>query len=346
MQKMVVKVNLKAVVENAKAFVSRTGVKLCAVVKANAYGHGAVQIANALSGIADCFAVALIEEGIEISTAVCGKDILILTPPVTSEECEAIIQNGFVATVGDMRTAKLLISTANALKKSVKAHIKVNTGMNRYGVNLSMLGKLCKLFRGAENVCVCGVYSHLYTTDKQISYRQREVFLKAKKIVKRYFSNVCFHLSATYGATLSKDFAFDMVRVGLGLYGYLPNDGNTINLRKAMSVYARCEVSRKYSQGGVGYGEKSSVKKGEKLSIFRVGYADGVLRKKRNGLEGAEKNASNSCMDVSLRKGAKGRGRYEPIMLNAQETARKTGTIPYEVLCAISRRAEFVYEWD
>ena len=158
MQKVLVKVNLKAIVENAKTFVERTNTKLCAVVKANAYGHGAVEVANALSGVADCFAVCMIEEGIEISTVVCGKEILVLTPPVTQEECEAICQNGFIATVGDMRTARLLIKTAKSLKRRVKAHIKVNTGMNRYGVNLSMLGKICKLFSSESCICVCGVY--------------------------------------------------------------------------------------------------------------------------------------------------------------------------------------------
>lgn len=346
MQKVIVKINLKSVVDNARAFAEQTGVKLCAVVKANAYGHGAVEIVNALSGVVDCFAVALVEEGIEISTAACGKDILVLTPPVTKEECEAIIQNGFIATIGDMRTANMLLKTAKSLKRTVKAHLKVNTGMNRYGANLSMLGKLCKLFSVEPYVCVCGTYSHLYTTDEQVSYRQRELFLQATRIVKRYFSNPCFHLSATYGATLGKDFAFDMVRVGLGLYGYLPSGIDGMELKKAMRVYARCELSRKVSKGGVGYGLENSAKKGERISVYRVGYADGILRKKSNGVEGSQKNLNDCCMDVCIRKGEKRRGRYEPIMLNAQETAEKTGTIAYEVLCAVSRRAEFVYEWE
>lgn len=346
MQKVIVKVNLKAVVENARAFVNRTGVKLCAVVKANGYGHGAVEIVNALSGVADCFAVAIIEEAIEISNVTCGKDVLVLTPPITKAECEAIVQNGFIATVGDMRTANLLVRVARLLKRTVKVHLKVNTGMNRYGANLSMLGKLSKLFSSEPYVCVCGVYSHLYTTNKEVSYRQREVFLQAKAIAQRYFSNLCFHLSATYGATLSKDFAFDMVRVGLGLYGYLPDCERAMNLRKAMAVYARCELSRKYSKGGVGYGLESFLKKGEMLSVFRVGYADGVLRSKKNGLKDSQRNLNDCCMDVCIRKGIKQRGRYEPIMLNAQQTAEEVGTIAYEVLCAISRRAEFVYEWE
>ena len=346
MQKVIVKVNLKSVVDNAKAFAKQTGVKLCAVVKANAYGHGAVEIVNALSGVADCFAVAIVEEGIEISTAACGKDILVLTPPITREEGEAIIQNGFVATVGDMRTARLLVSVAKSLNTTVKVHLKVNTGMNRYGANLSMLGKICKLFSFEPCICVCGAYSHLYTTDESVSYRQRETFLQAKRVVERYFSNLCFHLSATYGATLGKDFAFDMVRVGLGVYGYLPNGANGLLLKKAMSLYARCELTRKVSNGGVGYGLENSAKQGDRISVYRIGYADGILRRKNNGVEGSQKNLNDCCMDVCIRKGEKRRGRYEPILLNAQKIAEQTGTITYEVLCAISRRAEFIYSWE
>ena len=112
-----------------------------------------------------------------------------------------------------------------------------------------------------------------------------------------------------------------------------------------MTVYARHELTRKYSFGGAGYGESKELKKGEKLSVIRFGYADGALRKKANGLDGYQKNVNDCCMDACLRKGTKRRGRYEVILSDAQETAKETGTIPYEVLCAITRRAQFVYEW-
>lgn len=344
MQKVIARVNLKAIVANAKAFKTSTGAKLCAVVKANAYGHGAVSVVNALSGIADFFAVSLIEEGIEIATAACGKDILILTPPVTAEECEAIIQNGFVATVGDLRTAKLLLSVAKRLKRVARIHLKVNTGMNRYGMNALMLGKVCKLFLKESSARVEGLYSHLYATDEQTSRLQRELFLRMQRIAKVYFPDLCYHLSATYGASLGKGFAFDAVRIGLGLYGYLPT-GAGEGLQKAMTVYARCELTRKYSFGGAGYGEKKALKKGERVNVLRFGYADGALRNRINGLDGFEKNVNECCMDACLRKGAKGRGRYEIILSDAEKTARETGTVSYEVLCAITRRAEFIYEW-
>ena len=85
MQKVIAKINLKAIKENASAFKTLAKCKLCAVVKANAYGHGAVETVNALSQIADFFAVAIIEEGIEISDVVCGKKVLVFTPPTDVE---------------------------------------------------------------------------------------------------------------------------------------------------------------------------------------------------------------------------------------------------------------------
>ena len=314
------------------------------MVKANAYGHGAVRVVNALSGIADFFAVCLIEEGIEISTASCGKDVLVFTSPVTTEECEAILQNDFIATVGDLRTARLLLNTAKRLGKVAKVHLKVNTGMNRYGMNASMLGKVCKLFSKTEYVAVGGLYSHLYTTDEATSRAQRQLFLQMQRIAKGYFEGITCHLSASYGAGLGKEFVFDAVRIGLGLYGYSPLDDDDC-LQKAMTVYARCELTRKYSFGGAGYGIGHGLKRGDKLSVYRFGYADGVLKKRKNGLQGFEDNVNDCCMDVSFRKGVKGRGKYEVILSDASKTASELGTIPYEVLCAITKRAQFVYEW-
>lgn len=355
MQKVIAKINLKAVQNNARAFRELTKVKLCAVVKANAYGHGASEVVNALSGIADCFAVALIEEGIEIRQAACGKEILVFTPPMTAEETAAIAENSFVATVGDLKTARLVKRVAERLKKPIKVHLKINTGMNRYGMNLSMLGKVCKLFLEGEFVQTTGLYSHLYG-DEAAARKQRELFVRAKMIAKGYFPNLLCHLSATHGSLLGGEFLFDMTRVGIGLYGYLPENlgerarisAADLSLEKSMKVYARVALTRKYSFGGLGYGKDADFEKGERvqLSLLRVGYADGFLRKQQNGVEGEKKNANALCMDACVRFGRKARGRYELILSDADETAKKTGTISYEVLCAATRRAQFVYEYE
>ena len=355
MQKVLAKINLKSIQNNATAFKKLTNGKLCAVVKANAYGHGGVEIANALLGIADFFAVAILEEGIEIQTAVCGKEVLVLTPPTTVEEADGMIEHGFSVTVGDLWTARLVDKIATKRKKSVNVHLKVNTGMNRYGMNVSMLGKVCKYLLKSEYVKVKGVYSHLYGNGARDAERQRVLFLQAKRVSERYFQGLTYHLSATYGTLLGEEFYFDAVRIGIGLYGYLPSGldekGKTVSadlhLQKAMQVYAKSVVTRKLSFGGIAYGKKlPKEKKGETATVFRFGYADGFLRRADDGTKGFERNANSLCMDACIRFGRKDRGRYELILSDALQTAEQTDTIPYEVLCSATRRAEFEYVWE
>ncbi len=343
MQKVIAKIYLENIKNNALAFKTRSGAKLCAVVKADAYGHGAEEVALALSGIADCFAVALIEEGLSLRGVACGKDILVFTPPTTEEEAYALAANGFIATVGNLVTARLFARVCRKYGLVGRVHLKLNTGMNRYGMNPSTLGKVCRFLSG-EPVLVEGAYSHLYENKRRTAERQRALFLQMQAITRRYFPQAIFHLSATYGVTLGKAFAFDMVRVGLGLYGYSPVPTD-IPLQRGMEVFAKVVDSRKYAFGGAGYG-RATLEKGERLAVLRVGYADGFLRRARNGAEGYEQNANDLCMDVTLRKNGKKRGAWVPVLTDAEETARLTGSIPYEVLCAATRRAERVYEID
>ena len=356
MQKTIAKINLKAIKNNAEAFKTLTGKKLCAVVKANAYGHGALATVNALESVADFFAVALIEEALEIRQAVCDKEILVLTPPTDISEVVYLFDERFIASVGDLKTAKLIQRVAFLRKKKIKVHLKINTGMNRYGASLFELGKICKFLSQSEYVLVTGAYSHLYGSDEKTAREQRAIFLRAKKICERYYQNLTFHLSATYGCLLGKKFYFDAVRIGLGLYGYLPRGltgevssrANHLQLQKAMKVYAKIMSSKRYAFGGLGYGKDftGEVEKGKELYLLRVGYADGFLRKKENGTLDAKENTSPLCMDACLRFGRKQRGRYVCILADAEKTAKETGTIVYEVLCKATARAnfEFLYE--
>lgn len=344
MQKVVAEVHLGNIRRNAQLFKKATCVKLCAVVKANAYGHGVEEVTLALSDIADCFAVALVDEGLQIRGSACGKDILVFSPPITEEEAYTLAVNGFIATVSDLWTARLLVRVCEKYALPCRVHLKVNTGMNRYGMNGSMLGKVCRFLQSKPFVSVEGLYSHLYGTTRESAEKQRELFCQIQSICKRYFPGVCSHLSATFGATLGETFAFDMVRIGLGLYGYTPTE-TALPLQKGMSVKGKILSTRKVSYGGVGYGEVLA-NKGEWISLVRGGYADGFLRKKENGAFGYENNCNNLCMDVCLRKGRKRRGVWIPLLVDAEKTAKATETIPYEVLCAATRRAEIVYDYD
>lgn len=347
MRKIRAEIHLGNIRRNAQAFKKLTGTRLCAVVKADAYGHGAEEVVNALEGVADCFAVSLLSEATAIRLAACGKDILILSPPLCESEVRLAAKDGFILTVPDLWTAKLIVGVCERDNLTVRVHCKTNTGMNRYGMNASMLGKACKLLRGDGRVRVEGLYSHLYGATRESAEQQRKLFAQMQRVCKRYFPDVICHLSATYGSLLGKEFALDMTRVGIGLYGYLPDgaediDENAVRLEKGMQVYAEVATSRKYSFGGAGYGKEFSG--GKRLSVLRVGYADGFLRKKENGVCGYGENANNLCMDACVRVGAKRRGQELLVLSDAAETARVAQTISYEVLCAATRRAERLYD--
>ena len=131
MQKVRAEIHLGNIRDNAKRLKALSNTRLCAVVKANAYGHGAEEVVNALSGVADCFAVALIEEGLAVRAQACGKEILVFTPPTDMEECYLLAVNGFTASVPDLWTARLLSAVCQKYRLPIKIHIKVNTGMNR-----------------------------------------------------------------------------------------------------------------------------------------------------------------------------------------------------------------------
>lgn len=193
------------------------------------------------------------------------------------------------------------------------------------------------------------MYSHLFAQNKTEAYRARQRFLRLRSICERYFTGVTYHISATYGALLGRDFAFDMVRIGIGLYGYFPDGAKDIDekrvvLKKGMSVYAYAVGARKPSFGGVGYG-KALPKAVKRLAIYRVGYADGFLRRQQNGMHGSENNVNHMCMDACLRNGRAEKGRKILILQDAAQTAKASKTISYEVLCAATKRAERIYEY-
>ena len=348
MQKVIAKIHLGHIRDNANLFKSLASTRLCAVVKANAYGHGAEEVVGALSGLADGFAVALIDEAKAIKAAACGKEILVFTPPLCEEEAFALAADGLIATLPDLWTAKLVSRVCAKYRLPLNVHLKINTGMNRYGMDLLSLGKVCKFLQANPFVRVTGIYSHLCECKRGRAELQRKLFLPCEQLCRRYFPSVTAHLSATYGATLGQDFAFDMVRVGLGLYGYQPlGSERKLPLKRGMEIFARTVSSRKYTFGGAGYGsEFSETEKAatDRLSVCRFGYADGYLRTQENGVVGFEQNAGNLCMDACIRRNLSKRGELVPILTDAAETAIYADTIPYEVLCAATRRAEFVYE--
>lgn len=354
MQNVIAIVNLKNILQNARLFKERTKTKLCAVVKADAYGHGAESVAFALSQAVDFFAVATETEGLKIKQAACGREILVLTPPVDERETVGLILSGLSVTVASVDGAKLLLKSVKKTGVTAYIHLKTNSGMNRYGMTARETETVCRMLKGQGQVCVQGVYSHLYGQRRKTLRKQQSMFEESAEICQKYFPNALRHLSATFGATLSKDFYYDAVRIGIGLYGYLPSGVSAsvkkqLPLKKAMTVYARAAEQREYTLGGAGYGEidrreRKKLKKSG-LTVLRVGYADGFFRSK-NKKSVSVLQVNDLCMDACHLHARKEKGEYAAVMIDAEETAKRAGTTAYEILCACTRRAEFIYEYE
>ena len=137
------------------------GAKLCAVVKADAYGHGGAMVCQALTGVADCFAVALVEEGVRLRLAGVSADILVLVPPLSEEEAVRAALYGLTVSVGDGQDIALVSRALAGRGLTVRVHLQVNTGMNRFGFEEAPFAALC-----GEGLPPCmraeGIYSHFY----------------------------------------------------------------------------------------------------------------------------------------------------------------------------------------
>ncbi|MBO5327993.1 MAG: alanine racemase, partial [Clostridia bacterium] len=240
MQKTLSVVNLTAIENNAKLVKNMlNGQKFYAVVKANAYGHGAERVALSLQHIVDGFCVAIAEEGAALRIAGITKPILVLIPPLSEYDVERLTLYGLTATVSNKFTAKLC--------KNVNCHVKINTGMNRLGCNISELYSVLNELN-AQNVK--GVYSHLYAPNcKKSSYNQLKIFNEAEQIVKSFSPKAIAHIAASGGILRGNDFLKNGVRCGILLYGYAPKGFKLKGLLPALKVYARLTQTTKFIGG-------------------------------------------------------------------------------------------------
>lgn len=319
-------VNLSALKENAKIIKSNLSenVKFCAVVKSDAYGHGLSKTAIAIENQVDFFSVSFLEEGMILRYSGIKKPILILIPLKNFELFIAERYNLSV-TVCSVKQAEYIKS--NGIK--VKTHVAVNTGMNRLGVDtLDDFKNICSIL-GAN--ALQGVFSHLFSENKEICKKQILKFKKFTEYAKKVNKDVIRHICASNFLCLDNSYRLDMVRVGIALYGYSPN--KRIKTKPCMKIYAEKLVDRNLqkSQNAL-YGD-FVLQKSEKVSIIKYGYADGAPRV-------SELTLNNRCMDISCVKRSK---KSLIVMDDALKIAKTLGTIPYEVLVSFSKRSNKVY---
>ncbi len=340
----------------------------CAVVKADAYGHGAVTIAELLSDKVDFFAVASADEAMELRRSGIENNILILSY-THSDDYEELIQNDIRLTVYNKERAKKINEVAKQLGKTAKVHIAIDTGMTRIGFypdddSLTAVYEIDKL----ENIEIEGIFSHYACadmTDKNVSDNQTQLF---KKFISRCKdSGVTFnihHMCNSAGISEFKEH-FDMVRMGISLYGLYPSDEidkSKINLYPALTFKSHIISIKDVNENvGISYGHTYKTSEKRRIATVSAGYADGYPR----ALSGCgivivnEKYApvvGRVCMDMfmidvtdidcEVTDEVILFGSDSNLSVSVEEIGEKSMSFNYEVICGVSRRIPRVYKKD
>lgn len=336
MQQPILKISLGQLQKNTQFFKEHTTAKLCGVVKADAYGHGATDIAQFLEPLVDYFAVATVQEGVQLRLAGIKKRILVFTPATCKLEVLEMLQYALIASITDKQDYILLQKILLQENRVLVAHIKVNTGMNRYGFNLPDFQEFCK-GKLSDRIQIEGIYSHFYYV-QQVD-RTKGQFLKFMQFANRaekVFGKLIKHIVATGGFFLDKEYHLDMVRIGLGLYGYLPNEQHIVEIQPIMQLCANVIADKKYCNGGAGYSIYRP--KSKHIATIRLGYADGLYYQKTAKIP--------PCMDCQVVEGEYKKYQVIPNFLNFESYAKANNTIVYDVLTSFGNRIQREYLFD
>ena len=261
------------------------GCSLMPVLKANAYGHGAVPVAKELNKLGiRSFCVSTVSEGRKLRRNGIKGEILILsyTPP---EQFPLLRKYNLTQTVIDHAYARLLDSYG----KRLKVHLKIDTGMHRLGECAEKIDKICDIFN-CSNLMIKGIYSHLCCvetgteSDRKYTMAQAAAFNDViAKLDKRGYSYGKVHLLASYGLYRYPELARDLVRIGAALYGVVITRADYVNypakLHSVLSVKTRVSLVRDLHAGeAAGYGLQYAAESNRKIAVLSIGYADGIPR--------------------------------------------------------------------
>lgn len=353
-----VEIDLAAIQNNVRQMRTLTRTRVMAVVKANAYGHGAAPVARAAAEAgADWLGVARLEEGLALRAAGLTTPILVLgyTP---SEDAGRAVTNALTLTVFDYQTVRAYATAANALGRPLRVHVKVDTGMGRLGVLPAEAPEFVRAVRDLEQVELEGVFTHFAGSDLADLGSARQQMAEFMSVLKAIDRPPLVHASNSAGALALPEARLDLVRMGIALYGLNPSDEVPCpaDFRPALTWKARvAQVKTLPPDHGVSYGAEYVTTEAETLAVLPVGYADGYRRVPKNVNEVVirgqrAKVRGRVCMDqiivgVSHIPGV--RVGDEVTLLGpdlpADELARRWGTINYDVTSGIMARVPRIH---
>ena len=358
-------VNLSAVGRNIAAAREKIGKnrKLMAVVKADGYGHGALEISTkALRSGADCLGVALPEEAEPLRKAGIAAPILVLGL-IQPDEAHKVVKLGLEQTVCSLEPAQALNSAAANASVKIDVHIKVDTGMGRIGVLPHDLIEYSRKIKQLKHLNLKGIFSHFACADESdvdFTNRQIRIFDQAVREVEASGIRIPQkHLANSAGVLAHPASYYDLVRPGIMIYGLYPSPETTrsIPLIPAMTLKSRVtQVKRVSRETPISYGRTFYTSKPAIVATLPVGYADGYNRRLSNRgfatIRGERapligRVCMDMCMlDVTAIKDV--RPGDEAILFGESPTvddmAEQLNTINYEVVCAVGKRVPRIYE--
>ena len=362
-----VEVDLDNFIGNLKEIKKLIGpqVDFMQVVKADAYGHGAIEISNvALKNGARMLGVANADEGVQLRISGIEASIVILGPS-TVAEIKQIIKYNLTPSVSDAAFTKKLQKALEKSGHKLPVHIEVDTGMGRGGTMYSEALKLILAISKLSNITLEGIFSHFAASEVMIPYndKQWQLFSDLLADLQRLGINIPIRHIDNSGAILNyPDFKLNMVRPGLMTYGIYPSSNNQSNARLApvMSFKTSIVLLKDFPEGcGIGYGSTYITKKQTRIATIPVGYGDGyafilsnqgeaLIRGQRAPIVG--RVSMDMCTidvihipDCKVGDEVVLLGKQGKEYISANEIADKAKTISYEVLCALGKRAPRVF---
>lgn len=362
----ILEINLNNLVKNMNYYRSKlkSGTKLMVMVKAFAYGSGNFEVSNVLEfHHANYLTVAYADEGIELRRKGITLPIVVMTPEINT--FESIIKNNLEPDIYSFRSLTLLEEAIENLETPltmpIGIHIKLDTGMHRLGFLAEDIDRLLERIKSNDNIIVKSVFSHLAGSDSQefndFTMKQINNFeAMSSKIIDALPYKILRHILNSAGISRFTDYQYDMVRLGLGIYGIAPREEDKGRLHTVISLKTTIVQIKEYEIGEtIGYSRKGKIERKSRIGVVPIGYADGLKRELGNGnacfyVNGkAAPIIGNICMDMCMidLTGIDCKEDDTAILFNedypVERIAEACNTIPYEILTSISQRVKRIY---
>lgn len=358
-------IDLKALRHNFKVL-KKNNVEILPVIKADAYGHGMIEVARQLNKLGvKIFAVSDIAEGVQLRQNGFKNDIVLLESPLPSLAAD-IVGHRLIPAVCTMELAQALNSEARGRNEKQKIHVKIDTGMGRLGVWHEDAPEFIRLVKSFPHLSIDGIFTHFPLSDVDSKFTEKQLkdfsgLWNALGVLTEEIRYV--HAANSMGLSGYRCSILNLARPGLMLYGLYPREDlrKRIKLKPVMSVKSRVIFVKTIEKGrGVSYGHTYVAKKKMKVATLAIGYSDGYFRNLSNKsyvlIHGRRCPVlGNVTMDqiiVDVNRVPKVKvgdpvtilGRDKNEIITAEDLGRLAGTINYEIVCNLGNRLERIYK--